>query len=102
MNKDMSIDELDAALASVHRERLIREPTNPKARKKRERKHALRHDDGRRRRKTGRTAQFNFKAKPELREQVNLVCRDYDLKVAEFMEAAIEAHLAKLSKKKGG
>ncbi len=101
MIDDKTIDELDAALASVHRERLIREPSIPKARKKRERKHALRHDDGRRRRKTGRTAQFNFKAKPELKEQVNAACRDHDLKIAEFMEAAIEAHLAGLNKRKG-
>jgi hypothetical protein len=71
------IDDLDAQLAAAYRaDREVADMGKPSVRRAREKQHALSPDDGRRKRKTGRTAQFNVKMKPDLKRQVVQASRD--------------------------
>lgn len=49
--------------------------------------------DGRSLRASGRTAQFNFKALPELKPAAQQAAREAGLTLAEWMEAAVNAAL---------
>jgi predicted HicB family RNase H-like nuclease len=67
---------------------------SPKARKAREQQ--LRSTvDGRTLRTTGRTAQFNFKCRPDIKTNAVEAAKEDGLTIAEWLEAAIEAALAK-------
>lgn len=71
----------------------------PKNRKAAEKRQALRHDDGRRKRATGRTAQFNLKIRPEYKTRMLEAAKAHNRLLAEMAEEAFELYLSKLSKK---
>lgn len=93
------IDLIDAALAAAYGDPEIVRSATPRARKAREKRAALSPDDGRRRRATGRTAQFNVKMKPELRRRTIQASRAHDMPISVFVERALEAFLTKLEGK---
>ena len=77
----------------------IKAAGKPKNRRAAEKRHALKHDDGRRKRATGRTAQFNLKIKPESKAAMVAASQKYDMLLAEMAEAAFEQYLAQLAKR---
>src|SRR5262245_10395677 len=92
------IDDLDAQLAAAYRaDREVAEMGKPSVRRAREKQHALSPDDGRRKRKTGRTAQFNVKMKPDLKRQIVQASRDRGVAISALAEQAFVALLAKLA-----
>lgn len=93
-----SDDDVLAALARAHRVAPEVSGIDPRARRERERRHALRPDDGRRKRATGRTSQFNVKMKPDLKRRIVEASRAHDKHIAVLAEQAFEALLAKLEK----
>jgi len=99
MTRIDDIDQIDAALVAAYRDTDIKASASPKARKAREKRAALAPDDGRRKRATGRTAQFNVKVKPELRHRTIQASRQHDMPISVLVEKALEAYLAKLMKK---
>lgn len=94
-------DNVLAALEKAYRVAPEVSGVDPKARRERERQHALRPDDGRRARATGRTAQFNVKMKPELKQRIIEASRAHNSAIAVLAEQAFEALLVKLGKKGG-
>ena len=93
------IDDLDAQLAAAYQaDREVADMGKPSVRRAREKQHALSPDDGRRKRKTGRTAQFNVKMKPDLKRQIVNVSRDRGIAISALAEQAFVALLAKLAR----
>jgi predicted HicB family RNase H-like nuclease len=93
------IDDLDAQLAAAYRaDREVADMGKPSVRRAREKQHALSPDDGRRKRKTGRTAQFNVKMKPDLKRQIVNASRDQGIAISALAEQAFVALLAKLAR----
>jgi len=75
------------------------EMATPAARKAREKRMRLSPSDGRRKRKTGRTAQFNVKIRADLKTKVVQASRDHRLFIAELVEQALTAYLATLERR---
>jgi hypothetical protein len=93
------IDDLDAQLAAAYRaDREVADMGRPSVRRAREKQYALSPDDGRRKRKTGRTAQFNVKMKPDLKRQIVNASRDRGIAISALAEQAFVALLAKLAR----
>lgn len=91
------IENLDAAPAAAYgKDRTVADMAKPKVRRAKEKRHALRPDDGRRKRATGRTAQFNTKMKPDLRDRVAQASRMTGKAIAVLVEEALEAYLQKV------
>ena len=90
------IDDLDAQLAAAYQsDREVADMGKPAVRRAREKRNALSPDDGRRKRKTGRTAQFNVKMKPELKRRIVQTSRDRGIAISVMAEEAFLAYLAK-------
>jgi hypothetical protein len=102
MSGGETVEDIDAALAeafSAAPEAVAM--VAPAARRAREKQMRLSPTDGRRRRRTGRTAQFNVKMRAELKEQVVRASRDHRLLIAELVEQALMAYLATLGARHG-
>jgi hypothetical protein len=94
------IDDLDAQLAAAYgADREVMDMGKPAVRRAREKRNALSPDDGRRKRKTGRTAQFNLKMKPEVKRQFVQASRDRGIAISVIAEEAFLAYLAKPERK---
>lgn len=93
-------DEIGAAFEAAFRTvpDLV-EMGSPAKRRAAEKRIALSPDDGRRKRATGRTEQFNVKMKPELRQSIIAASRRHDISMAVMAERAFEAYLEHLKKR---
>jgi hypothetical protein len=96
-----SIDDIDAALASAFAEPDVSDVVNKAKRNRREKRMALSPDDGRRKRATGRTKQFNCKMKPELHKQLVQASRRHDISITVMVERAMAAFIAELDRAGG-
>src|SRR5262245_9651 len=97
MSTATDIDDLDAQLAAAYAaDREVADMGKPAVRRAREKRNALSPDDGRRKRATGRTAQFNVKMKPDLKRQIVQASRDHNTAISVLAEQAFVALLAKL------
>jgi hypothetical protein len=96
------LEDIDAALAEAFGAAPETvEMVTPAVRRAREKQMRLSPMDGRRRRKTGRTAQFNVKMRADLKARVVQASRDHRLKIAELVEQALTAYLATLGASRG-
>jgi predicted HicB family RNase H-like nuclease len=68
--------------------------TRKKSERKSQRKKLAASVDKRSLRATGRTAQFNFRATPEMKARAQEAAEAAGLSIAEWMELAVEAYLA--------
>ncbi len=98
MSDDQSIDDLDAAIANVFGKGDASEITDASKRRKREKRMALSPDDGRRKRATGRTKQFNVNMKPELHKQIVQRSRRHGISITVMVERAMAALIAELDR----
>ena len=95
-------EEIMAAFdAAYNSEPDLIEMGKPERRKAAEKRYARNPNDGRSKRATGRTAQFNFKCKPDLKRQVVQASKTHKMTIAELAEQAFQAYLATLPAKKG-
>lgn len=79
----------------------LKKAGSPKVRRAAEKKHALKHDDGRSKRATGRTAQFNLKIKPDYKARMVEAAKTHNVLLAELAERAFDLLLAELAATKG-
>ena len=91
-------DDIDAALANAFGEPEIVALVDKNKRQKREKRMGLSPDDGRRKRATGRTKQFNCKMKPELHRQLVQASRRHGISITVLTERAIAALIAELDR----
>lgn len=91
-------DDIDAALASAFGEREVADLADQGKRRKREKRMGLSPDDGRRKRATGRTKQFNCKMKPELHRQIVQASRKHGISITVMVERAMQAVIAELER----
>lgn len=101
MSEDHSIDDIDAALASAFSDVGVSEVVDKDKRRKREKRMALSPDDGRRKKATGRTKQFNCKMLPELHKQLVQASRRHDISITVMVERAMVAFIAELDRAGG-
>ena len=76
MTSGDAIDDIDAALADAFGAPEVVALADPRKRRAREKRMGLSPDDGRRKRATGRTKQFNCKMRPDLHRQLVQASRD--------------------------
>jgi hypothetical protein len=87
-------DEIMAAFdAAYGSDPELVELAKPAKRKAAEKRMALRPDDGRRKRATGRTVQFNVNMRPEIKEQIIKAARQADMSITVWIEQAALAYL---------
>jgi predicted HicB family RNase H-like nuclease len=90
-------DDDDWDMAAARAKLVARHDNSKKARQTRQKRIAQAVDqsarDGRSLRRTGRTAQFNFKALPELKPAAQEAAERAGLTLAEWMEMAVQAAL---------
>jgi hypothetical protein len=98
MSEGGEVDDLEAALADAFRVGEVVDAADLKKRKAREKRMSLPSDDGRRRRATGRTVQFNVKMRPELKRRVVHAARERNTSITVLCEEAFELLLSR----KGG
>ena len=91
-------EDIDAALADAFGEPEVVALVDKEKRRKREKKMALSPDDGRRKRATGRTKQFNCKMKPDLHRRIVQASRTQGLSITVLVERALQAYLAELER----
>jgi hypothetical protein len=97
-----SVEDIDAALAEAFGSAPeAAEMVAPAVRRAKEKRMRLSPDDGRRKRRTGRTAQFNVKMRPDLKAQIVRASRDHRLLIAELVEQALTAYLATMEARHG-
>lgn len=96
---EIPCDDIDAALANAFGEPEVAELVDKDKRRKREKRMALSPDDGRRRRATGRTKQFNSKMKPDLHRKIVHASRTHDIPMTVLVERALIAYLAELDRR---
>lgn len=77
----------------------LKEAGKPKVRRAAEKKHALKHDDGRSKRATGRTAQFNLKIRPDYKTRMVAAAKTHDVLLADLAELAFDLLLSELAAK---
>lgn len=80
----------DEAVRSIPPLKKLHEPA---VRRAAERRHNMRHDDGRKARATGRTEQFNVRVSVEQRAAVVECCKSKGILIAEFVESAFHREL---------
>src|SRR5262249_60288390 len=90
------LEDIDAALALAFATPEAVDLADPKKRRARERCMRLSPDDGRRRRSTGRTKQFNCKMRPELHRQIVQASRVLGKSITVVWEEAFAAYLEKM------
>lgn len=98
MSEDQSIDDIDAAIADAFGKADASEITDTGKRRKREKRMALSPDDGRRKRATGRTKQFNVNMKPDLHKQIVQRSRRHGIPITVLVERAMSALIAELDR----
>jgi hypothetical protein len=87
-------DEITAAFdAAYGSDPGLVEMAKPAKRRAAEKRIALRPDDGRRKRATGRTVQFNVNMRPEIKEKIVKAARQGDMSVTAWIEQAALAYL---------
>lgn len=98
MNSDDDmLAAFDAAFATAP---ALKDAMKPKNRSGAEKRHAMKHDDKRRNRATGRTAQLNLKVRPELKAQLHEAAKTHERLLADLAEEAFALLLAKLADQK--
>lgn len=97
MNDDSYSDPRSAFDAAFLADPTQKTAADPDKRRKAERKHRQKRDDGRSKRATGRTAQLNIKLRPELRKLVIDTSRDHRKLISVIFEEAFADWLAKQS-----
>jgi hypothetical protein len=95
MTSGEATDDIDAALAEAFGTPEAVALADPKKRRERERRMRLSPDDGRRKRATGRTKQFNCKMRPDLHRQLVHASRMLGKSITVMCEEAFFAYLAK-------
>ena len=88
------LDEIDSVLAQALGNPDVAELLDMKNRRKREKRMRVSPDDGRRKRATGRTKQFNAKMLPELHRQIVQASRVSGVPIVMMLEEAFKAYLA--------
>lgn len=96
-----TMDDIDAALADAFGTPEAAEVADPKKRRARERRMRLSPDDGRRKRATGRTKQFNCKIRPDLHRQLVQASRVLGKSITVMCEEAFVAYLASMGARHG-
>jgi hypothetical protein len=94
-------EDIDAALADAFATPEAVALADPKKRRARERRMRLSPDDGRRKRATGRTKQFNCKMRPELHRQVVQASRVLGKSITVMCEEALASYLAAMGAHRG-
>jgi predicted HicB family RNase H-like nuclease len=89
-----TFDDIDAALADAFGMSEVVALADPRKRRGREKRMCLSADDGRRKRATGRSKQFNCKMRPELHRQLVQVSRASGKSIVVMCEEAFTAYLA--------
>jgi predicted HicB family RNase H-like nuclease len=92
-------EDIDAALVDAFGEPEAVEIADPKKRRARERRMRLSADDGRSKRATGRTKQFNCKMRPELHRRLVQASRLSGVSITVLCEQAFEALLTDMEKR---
>jgi predicted HicB family RNase H-like nuclease len=98
MSGEGAFDDIDAALANAFGEPEVAALVDKDKRRKREKRMALSPDDGRRKRATGRTKQFNCKMKPDLHKRIVQASRKYDISITVMVERAMQAIIGELER----
>ena len=96
MTGDDQFDDINAALDGALGTPEVIALADPRKRRAREKRMALSADDGRRKRATGRTKQFNCKMRPELHRRLVQASRQSGTPITVLCEQAFEEFLAKL------
>jgi hypothetical protein len=86
-------EDIDAALAEAFGTPEAVALADTKKRRAREKRMSLSPDDGRRKRATGRTKQFNCKMRPELHRQIVQASRSLGKSITVMCEEAFTAYL---------
>jgi hypothetical protein len=94
-------DDIDAALAEAFSVPEAVALSDPKKRRARERRMRLSPDDGRRKRATGRTKQFNCKMRPDLHRQIVQASRLLGKSITVMCEEAFAGYLAVAEVRRG-
>src|SRR5262245_32901354 len=94
-------EDIDAALADAFAAPEAVALADPKKRRARERRMRLSPDDGRRKRATGRTKQFNCKMRPELHRQIVQASRVLGKSITVMCEEAFASYLAAMGAGRG-
>lgn len=98
MIDDDMLAAFDATFATAPELKAASKPRNRRAAEKR---HGLRHDDGRRKRATGRTAQFNLKIRPEYKARMTEIAQSNGVLLAELAEQAFDLLFQQIAATKG-
>jgi hypothetical protein len=98
---DDPIDDVDAALAAAFGAPEVVALADPRKRRAREKRMSLSADDGRRKRSTGRTKQFNCKMRPDLHRQLVQTSRVLGKSITVMCEEAFMAYLATMEARRG-
>jgi hypothetical protein len=94
-------EDIDAALVEAFGAPEAVEIADPKKRRARERRMRLSADDGRRKRATGRTKQFNCKMRPDLHRQLVQASRVLGKSITVMCEEAFMAYLTANGARRG-
>ena len=87
------MDDIDAALSDAFGLPEVVALADPRKRRGREKRMSLSPDDGRRKRATGRTKQFNCKIRPDLHRQLVQASRASGKSIVVMCEEAFTAYL---------
>jgi hypothetical protein len=94
-------EDIDAALAEAFAKPEAVDLADSKRRRAREKRMRLSPDDGRRKRSTGRTKQFNCKMRPELHRQLVQKSRMLGKSITVMCEEAFASYLAAMGARHG-
>lgn len=97
---ELDTDDIDAAFAAAFGDPEIAAAASPKGRKARERRQAMKPNDGRKKRSVSpdQCAQLNVAIRRELRERLVLASKAQRIMIVDVVEKALEAYLPKLEK----
>jgi hypothetical protein len=96
------MDDIDAALADAFGSPEVAALADPRKRRGREKRMSLSPDDGRRKRASGRTKQFNCKMRPDLHRQLVQASRASGKSIVVMCEEAFAVYLAALGSARHG
>jgi predicted HicB family RNase H-like nuclease len=87
--------DLDAALAAAYGDPTAGPAQEARRRGKAERKMTVKPEDGRRKRATGRTVQFNVMMKPDLKKRIATAAHRAGVSVTQWVEMAALAYMSR-------
>jgi hypothetical protein len=96
------MDDIDAALSDAFGSPEVVALADPRKRRGREKRMSLSPDDGRRKRATGRTKQFNCKMRPDLHRQLVQASRATGKSIVVMCEDAFTVYLATVGSARHG